>query len=83
MARKPTIKFGALLRSFASCVREISYSNVDTTNSLTQDLGALVRDSGSESTARMTAELRRKAIDPRLDLTSLSGFVRPGRDQDD
>ena len=83
MARKPTIRIGALARSFISCVKSISYNNVDPNTPLTQDLGALVRDTGSDSLARMVAELRRKGVDPLLDMNNLSGFVRPGKDKDE
>jgi hypothetical protein len=77
MASYPTIKIGALMRIVRESAEQVDYDDIDQDSALTPNVGALVRDVGEER-ALMAMELRRRVVDPLLDLNNLAGFVRPG-----
>ena len=77
MASYPTIKVGALMRLVRESAEQVDYDDIDQDSALTPNVGALVRDVGEER-ALMAMELRRRVVDPLLDLNNLAGFVRPG-----
>jgi hypothetical protein len=77
MASYPTIKIGALMRLVRESAEQVDYDDIDQDSALTPNVGALVRDVGEER-ALMAMELRRRVVDPLLDLNNLAGFVRPG-----
>ena len=77
---RPNIKKGAFLRHIGQLVRLVSSGNLDSATPITHEMGSLVRDcDGDRMKALLAAELRRRVIDPNLDLKGLSGFVRPSK----